>query len=55
MARNRAKVATYMNVLLTTCIQREMDQLVGTLFIDHLSRLKRQMALKKLQKLRQAA
>ena len=44
-----------MEGLMATCIQHEMDHLEGILFIDHLSRLKRQMALKKLQKLRQAA
>ena len=37
------------------CIQHEMDHLEGILFIDHLSRLKRNMALKKLKKLREAA
>ena len=41
--------------LMATCLQHEMDHLEGILFIDHLSRLKRQMALKKLKKLRQAA
>ena len=41
--------------LLATCLQHEMDHLEGILFIDHLSRLKRQMALKKLGKLRKAA
>ena len=41
--------------LLATCIQHEMDHLEGILFIDHLSRLKRQMALKKLDKFRKAA
>ena len=41
--------------LMATCLQHEMDHLEGILFIDHLSRLKRQMVLKKLQKLRQAA
>jgi len=41
--------------LLATCLQHEMDLLEGILFIDHLSRLKRQMALKKLEKLRKAA
>jgi peptide deformylase len=41
--------------LMATCMQHEMDHLEGILFIDHLSRLKRQMVLKKLQKLRQAA
>ncbi|WP_430414317.1 peptide deformylase [Parasphingorhabdus sp.] len=38
--------------LLATCIQHEMDHLEGILFIDHLSRLKRQMVLKKLNKQR---
>lgn len=37
--------------LLGVCIQHEIDHLNGTLFIDHLSRLKRSMALKKLKKL----
>ena len=41
--------------LLATCLQHEMDHLEGILFIDHLSRLKRQMAMKKLEKLRKAA
>ena len=41
--------------LLATCIQHEMDHLEGILFIDHLSRLKRNMALKKLNKMRAAA
>ncbi|MEE4199353.1 peptide deformylase [Erythrobacter sp.] len=41
--------------MLATCLQHEMDHLEGVLFIDHLSRLKRQMALKKLKKLRAAA
>ena len=41
-----------MDDLMATCIQHEMDHLNGILFIDHLSRLKRSMALKKLEKLR---
>lgn len=41
--------------LLATCIQHEMDHLEGILFIDHLSRLKRDMLLKKLGKMRKAA
>ncbi|WP_338467892.1 peptide deformylase [Novosphingobium sp. ZN18A2] len=41
--------------LMATCLQHEMDHLEGILFIDHLSRLKRNMALKKLDKLRKAA
>jgi peptide deformylase len=44
-----------MDGLLATCIQHEMDHLEGVLFIDRLSRLKRSMALKKLEKLRSAA
>ncbi|WP_260922655.1 peptide deformylase [Novosphingobium sp. 9] len=44
-----------MDDLMATCLQHEMDHLEGILFIDHLSRLKRQMALKKLDKLRKAA
>jgi peptide deformylase len=38
--------------LLATCLQHEMDHLEGILFIDHLSRLKREMILKKLTKQR---
>lgn len=41
--------------LLATCMQHEIDHLNGVLFIDHLSRLKRDMVLKKLAKLRKAA
>lgn len=41
--------------LLATCIQHEMDHLEGIVFIDHLSRLKREMVLKKLAKARKAA
>src|SRR3546814_19162697 len=33
--------------LLATCLQHEMDHLNGVLFIDHLSKLKRDMLLKK--------
>lgn len=36
--------------LFATCIQHEMDHLEGVLFIDHLSRLKRDRILKKLKK-----
>ena len=38
--------------LLGICLQHEMDHLEGILFIDHLSRLKRDMVLKKLAKSR---
>jgi len=36
--------------LLATCLQHEMDHLEGVLFIDHISKLKRSIALRKLQK-----
>ena len=38
--------------LMATCLQHEMDHLEGVLFIDHLSKLKRGMLLKKLEKAR---
>jgi peptide deformylase len=38
--------------MLAVCLQHEMDHLEGVLFIDHLSRLKREMVLKKLAKMR---
>ncbi len=41
--------------LLATCLQHEMDHLDGVLFIDHLSKLKRDILLKKLAKMRKAA
>ena len=44
-----------MDGLLATCLQHEIDHLEGVLFIDRISRLKRGMALKKLEKLRKAA
>ena len=40
--------------LTATCLQHEMDHLNGILFIDHLSRLKRDMVLKKIEKARAA-
>ncbi|MES2698739.1 MAG: peptide deformylase [Pseudomonadota bacterium] len=44
-----------MDGMMAVCIQHEMDHLNGVLFIDHLSRLKRSMALKKLEKARKVA
>lgn len=44
-----------MDGMMATCIQHELDHLEGVLFIDHLPRLKRNMALKKLEKQRKAA
>ncbi|MDA0238396.1 MAG: peptide deformylase, partial [Proteobacteria bacterium] len=39
------------NGLLATCIQHEMDHLEGVLFVDYLSKLKRDLILRKLRKL----
>jgi peptide deformylase len=36
--------------LLATCVQHEIDHLNGVLFIDHISLLKRNMIMRKLQK-----
>jgi peptide deformylase len=41
--------------LLAVCIQHEMDHLIGKLFVDYLSPLKRDMVRKKLDKQRRAA
>ena len=38
------------NGILATCIQHEVDHLNGILFIDYLSKLKRDMIIKKLVK-----
>lgn len=40
--------------LYAVCIQHEMDHLEGVLFIDHISRLKRENALRKLKKVKKA-
>jgi peptide deformylase len=37
--------------LLATCLQHEIDHLNGVLFIDHISKLKRDMVVKKFRKL----
>ncbi len=37
--------------LLATCLQHEIDHLNGMLFIDHISKLKRDMVVKKFKKL----
>jgi peptide deformylase len=36
--------------LLATCLQHEIDHTNGVLFIDHLSRLKRNLVIKKFTK-----
>ena len=37
--------------LMATCLQHEIDHLEGVLFIDHISKLKRDMVVKKFKKL----
>ncbi|EBX4816963.1 peptide deformylase, partial [Salmonella enterica subsp. enterica serovar Newport] len=37
--------------LLATCLQHEIDHLNGVLFIDHISKLKRDMVVRKFKKL----
>jgi peptide deformylase len=37
--------------LLATCLQHEIDHLNGVLFIDHISKLKRDMVVRKFTKL----
>ena len=41
--------------LLAVCVQHEMDHLIGKLFVDYLSPLKREMVRKKLAKVRRLA
>jgi peptide deformylase len=41
--------------LLAVCVQHEMDHLIGKLFVDYLSPLKREMVRKKLAKQRRLA
>ena len=36
--------------LLSTCIQHEIDHINGVVFVDHISKLKRDMIIKKLKK-----
>ena len=40
--------------MLATCIQHEIDHLNGVLFVDYLSMLKRNILLKKVQKMQKA-
>ena len=44
-----------MDGLMSTCIQHEIDHLNGVLFTDHISKLKRDIIMKKLAKARKAA
>jgi peptide deformylase len=48
--RNGKEVVVEATGLLSTCLQHEIDHLDGKLFIDHISRLKREMVVKKFTK-----
>ncbi len=48
--REGAECERHCDGLLSTCIQHEIDHLDGVLFIDHLSRLKRDRVIKKFVK-----
>ena len=50
--REGAEHEQWIDGLLAVCLQHEIDHLNGILFIDHLSRLKRDMIMKKLVKAR---
>ena len=47
---NGNEVEEWAEGLFAVCIQHEMDHLNGTLFIDHLSRLKKQRAVERVKK-----
>ncbi len=53
--RNGGLVTFDAEGLLATCLQHEMDHLDGILFLDHLSKLKRSIALRKLAKAKRLA
>jgi peptide deformylase len=52
---NGNEVVEWAEGMYAVCIQHEMDHLQGTLFIDHLSRLKRSFAINKVKKAKKAA
>lgn len=47
---NGERVTEWAEGLYAVCIQHEMDHLKGIVFLDHLSKLKRSRAIKKVQK-----
>ena len=50
IGRDGKETVTEADGLLATCLQHEIDHLNGVLFIDHISRLKREMVIKKFTK-----
>ncbi|MBZ9789910.1 peptide deformylase [Rhizobium sp. 3T7] len=53
--RDGKEQAVQADGLLATCLQHEIDHLNGVLFIDHISRLKRDMVIKKFTKAAKSA
>jgi peptide deformylase len=53
--RDNALIEEDCEGMFATCIQHEMDHLQGVLFIDHLSRLRRERALAKVKKVQRMA
>lgn len=49
--RDGTKAECEADDLLATCLQHEIDHLNGVLFIDHISKLKRDMVIRKFKKL----
>ncbi len=52
LSENGAKQLVSADGLFATCLQHEIDHINGLLFIDHLSKLKRSIALRKSAKLK---
>jgi peptide deformylase len=50
--RDGAEQTLVADGMLATCIQHEIDHLDGVLFVDHISRIKRGMILRKLAKMK---
>ena len=48
--RDGAEMEMHCSGLLSTCVQHEIDHLNGVLFIDHISRLKRQRVMRRFAK-----
>ncbi len=51
IGRDGKETVTEADGLLATCLQHEIDHLNGVLFIDHISKLKRDRVIKKYTKM----
>ena len=50
----RTRILALVTGLLAVCLQHEMDHLEGILFVDHISRLRREIILRRLSKAKRA-